>query len=227
MKRSGIRWTRRAACAALAVGVLTGCSGVNPHTVAVVDGSRISTQDVKDLAEARCAALDHAQGKTDPVSRSQVNTQTVSFLLDTALNVQYGKSLHLTPRREIVDALMQQPEQIARLVPAGYRKVLLDDFHTWAEGRDLLIQAGEKASGQPFSPQNANNLALAGLAARKKWEKHVTVSIDPRYGVDSKGEPTNDNGSVSEAASTFAKTSAKSNQSRSFVESLPASQRCG
>lgn len=216
----------RTGVASVAVLTLTGCSTGGAETASVVDGTRITQAQVNALSSARCAASDNLKG-APPIARERVQTQSLGFLIDVELNQKFGRSKGLKPRPQNAKAFLTEPEKFAALIPASKRQVFLDDFTRWAEGLDLLIQVGEKQTGQQLSFANGNDLALVGLAARKKWERGVKVETNDSYNPDKYGQPREGGGSVSEAASRYARDGSSSKPSKSWAEGLPRSQRCG
>lgn len=226
---------RRAALVApLAIGgalLLGGCGAVPPGAAAVVDGHKISRDDVQELADAQCAGLAQAaksgQSQTQETPRKQVVEQALSLLMDVQLSLQYGKSVGISPRSEEAAATYSQVDPLIQTLPKKYRSFMEDTFHRWAEGRDVMLQAGERSTGQTENASNSENLLNAGYQARAPWLKKADIHTDPRYGPAKDGFPGGADPSVSKAVSSFAKDGSKSQANPAWVGDLPSSQKCG
>ncbi len=89
-----------AAGVAIAVLVLAGCGSFTPNAASVVDGHTITHSEVDELAQAQCAGVELAkkQGQQQAVARKQLTERALGLLIDIRLNLDYGKSLGLSPR---------------------------------------------------------------------------------------------------------------------------------
>jgi hypothetical protein len=220
-----------AALAVTALLALTGC-GDNPEpgTASVVDGHAITTSQVDELANAQCAGVKLAatMGQGQAVSRKQLTQRALGLLIDIRLNLDYGKSLGLSPRKEQVQADFAQVKPLIASLPARYRGYLDSVFEDWASGRDLMTQVGEESSGQVASTSNAEQVLDEGYKKRQTWlDRSATIKTDARYAPGKVGWPGEGDSSVSKPVSSYAKAAAKSTQSASFLGDLPAGQRCG
>jgi hypothetical protein len=225
---------RRAPLLALAlVGALTlgGCGTLPPGTASVVGGTKISRSDVNELSDAQCAGITAAgktqQGQSQETPRKQVVQQSLSLLMDTELSLQYAESEGVKPRPEQVAAAATATEAFIQTLPEKYHAFMHDFVERWAAGRDVMIQIGEKATGQTADANNAQDLLNAGMAKREPWLKTVDIDTDPRYGPAGIGWPGGADPSVSKAVSSFAKSAGKSQPDPAWVSALPAGQKCG
>jgi hypothetical protein len=213
----------------LATLVVSGCSQLTPGTAAVVNGTRISNDQVQDLAQAQCTAADKAKaaGQSQTMSISRVKAQSLGLLMDTELSLQYAKDEKITPDTSLVNGFYSQFEPGITPLPTKARTTLTDVFGSWAKGRAILVQAGAESTGQQVSLDNLQQLLDAGLKDRTTWLKKASIDTDPRYAPGKDGFPGNGDGSVSKASSTFAKAAGAAQQDPSFVSGLPAGQKCG
>jgi hypothetical protein len=211
--------------------VLGGCGSVGPGTASVVDGTRITRSDVTELADAQCVGIQQAsksgQGQTQQAPRKVLVQQALTLLMDIELNLKFGKKEHITPRPQETAATYAQVSPLIKALPKKYESFMADVFHRWADGRDVLTQLGEKATGQQPTAQNADQLINAGYQQREPWLKTIKIHTDPRYGPAGVGWPGGSDPSVSKAVSSFAKDAGKSQPSAAWVSALPDSQKCG
>lgn len=212
--------------------LLGGCgSAPPPGTAAEISGTKISRSDVNELAEAQCAGIVQAaksgQSQTQQAPRKQLVQQALSLLMDIEFSLQYGKSEDVTPRPEQAAATYSQVDPLIKALPKKYQAFMSDVFHRWADGRDILTQVGEQASGQQANASNADQLVNAGYQKREPWLKTRDVRTDPRYGPAGIGWPGGTDPSVSKAVSSFAKSANKATPDAAWVSALPASQKCG
>lgn len=228
------QFQRRAGVAAFAVTALlalTGC-GDNPPpgAASVVDGHRITTSQVDELADAQCAGVELAskQGQGQAVSRKQLTQRALGLLIDIRLNLDYGKTLGLKPRAAQVQADFAQVEPLIASLPAKYHTYLDSVFERWADGRDLMTQLGEQSTGQAATAATADQVLNAGYKLRQTWlVKHASIDTDARYAPGTIGWPGEGDASVSKPVSSFAKAAAKTTPSAAFLSGLPSGQRCG
>jgi hypothetical protein len=223
------RGVRAGAAAALALLVLSGCGDLTPGTAAVVNGTRITTDEVSDLAEAQCSgvALSVKMQQGQASARKKLEESALSLLMDIELNLDFGKALDLQPRPASVSAIYAQVEPLIQALPAKQRPVTEDVFHRWAEARDLMTQAGEQVTRQQATAQNAESLINEAYKQRGPWLKKIKIDTDPRYAPDKDGFPGAGDGSVSRASSDFAKSATATEPAAKWVSGLPANQRCG
>lgn len=228
MMLRGRRRGRAAATAALALLVLTGC-GQAPGTASTVNGTRISDEEVNDLADAQCRLReDLTEGGAAPViAASRVQQESLSLLIDTELSQQFGKSEGLSPDALLARAFLGQVEPFFERLPEQPREELTDVFGEWAEGQALLVQVGSEATGEEISLEKTEQLLNAGLQERDGWAEEVDIETDPRYAPDEQGRPGGGDGSVSRPGSDFAKSAGAEEADPEWVGTLPANQKCG
>jgi hypothetical protein len=229
------RAVRRPLVALAAMGtalVLGGCGSVPPGTASVVNGTKISRSDVDELAKAQCAGIKQAaksgqsqQNQATP--NKQLVQQALTLLMDIELSLQYGKDEGITPRPQQTETTYSQIGPLIEALPKKYHAFMEDTFHRWAEGRDVMTQAGEQATGQQADANNGDQLLSEGYKKRESWLKGADIETDPRYGPAGTGWPGGTDPSVSKAVSSFAKSADKTTPDAAFVGSLPNNQKCG
>jgi hypothetical protein len=217
------------AAVVLALLVLSGCGGLTPGTASVVNGTRITTDEVQELADAQCSgvALSVKLKQGQASARKKQEEGALSLLMDIALNRDFGESLDVEPRPESVQAIYAQVEPLIESLPAKQRPVTEEVFHRWAEARDVMTQVGEQEAGQQITQENAEALINAAYEKRQEWLKKIDIDTNPRYAPDEDGFPGAGDGSVSRASSDFAKSATATEPDATWVGGLPASQRCG
>lgn len=220
---------RAVPAAALALLVLTGCGEISPGTASVVNGTRITTEQVTALAESQCTGVAAAvkQQQTQAAARKRLEEGALSLLIDIQLNKDFAESLELEPRPDAVAAIYAQVDPLIQTLPEKQRPVTEGVFRRWSEARDLLTQVGERASGQRATPENAENLVNLAYQQRDQWLEKIEVVTDPRYAPNEKGFPGQGDGSVSRPTSDFAKAATATEPDQEWVNDLPAKQKCG
>jgi hypothetical protein len=208
---------------------LSGCGALTPGTAAVVNGTRISTDEVTKLADAQCAgvALAAKMQQGQAVARKTMAQNALSLLMDIRLNQDFASSLGLHPRPASANAIYAQVDPLIQALPAKQRPVTERVFHRWASARDLMTQVGERVSGQSATPQNTEAVLNAAYQKRESWLKKIKIETDPRYAPDKVGFPGAGDGSVSRPSSEFAKGATASKPDAKWISGLPADQRCG
>ncbi|ROR89723.1 hypothetical protein [Nocardioides aurantiacus] len=223
------RWTRGIALIGAGGVLLTGCSGLTPGTAAVVDGTRITSASVDRLAEAQCGAIEQAgqQGQSQPVALASIKQQSLQLLLDIEIDEAFAKDEGITAPKALVTYIDDQLQTQVQGLRGRPGEVLGETLQRYAASRAAVVQAGAEAAGQEASPENIEQLINAGLEQRDAWVKDADVDTDPRYSPDADGNPGGGSGSVSTAASEFAKQGSAEQADPAYVAALPASQKCG
>jgi hypothetical protein len=209
--------------------LLTGCDQLSPGTASMVNGTRITKDQVEAVADAQCVAADLAAkgGGSAATAMSRVHQQSLFLLIDAELSKQYAEAEGLKPSEGLADAFFSQFKNSLASLPKKPRTVLEDLFKDWADSRALLVQAGSDATGQQPSQDNLEQLLNAGLAARAKWMQTADVETDPRYAPGEDGLPGGGDSSVSQPGSDFAKDAGAEEADPQWVGGLPANQKCG
>ena len=211
--------------------LLSGCSGsgLPAGTASDVNGTRITTTRVSEVAAAQCDLRDVLTKKqlAPAVTAAQVSRESLSLLMDTELTKQFGESKDIEPDQLLSEAFFGRVQPLFTDLPAASKELMTSVFTVWADTRSILVEAGSAETGQKPTFSNADKLLEAGLQVRQKWLKTAHITTDPRYGPDKDGYPSRDSASVSKARSTFAVDSEKETPSPAFLSGLPPNQKCG
>ena len=97
-----------------------------------------------------------------------------------------------------------------------------------AKSQLILAEVGRRELAKAGTANITSDAAIAaGTKLRNDWvDKHLDVTVDPRFGTFSKGTLHAAGGSLSVPVSSRSKDGAKSQPSSTWVSSLPASQTC-
>ncbi|SDS51973.1 hypothetical protein SAMN04488570_2062 [Nocardioides scoriae] len=209
--------------------LLSGCSQLTPGTASVVDGSRIPTSQVDDLAAAQCSAIEQAgqSGQSSEVPLSSVKRQSLALLVDIQLDERFAADQGVSAPRSLVTFIDQQLQTQVQGVKGRAGTVLSDVLSQYAASRADVVQVAAEATGQKASPTNLDALLTEGLKQRDAWAKKVEIDTDARFNPGKDGRPGGGSGSVSQAGSDFAKQAGAEQADPAFVASLPDSQKCG
>ncbi len=209
--------------------LLTGCDQLSPGTASMVNGTRITEDEVAAVADAQCVAADEAAqaGGATATAMSRVHQQSLFLLIDAEISKQYAEEEGLEPSEGLAEAFFSEFEQSLAELPEKPRTVLEGLFKDWADSRAVLVQAGSEATGQPPSQENVEQLLQAGLQARAEWMQTAEIETDPRYAPGEDGLPGGGDSSVSEPGSDFAKDAGAEEADPEWVGGLPANQKCG
>jgi len=209
--------------------LLTGCDQLSPGTASMVNGTRITEDEVAAVADAQCVAADEAAqaGGAAATAMSRVHQQSLFLLIDAEISKQYAEDEGLEPSEGLAEAFFSEFEQSLAELPEKPRTVLEGLFQDWADSRAVLVQAGSEATGQQPSQENVEQLLQAGLQARAEWMQTAEIETDPRYAPGEDGLPGGGDSSVSQPGSDFAKDAGAEEADPEWVGGLPANQKCG
>ncbi len=229
-ERASARARFAAVPTAVALLLLTACGDITPGTASVVNGTRITNDEVQELTSAQCVLRKQLtkSGQAPAASASRVRQESLGLLMDTALSKQFGESEGIEADKALARALFGQVAPFFEPLPEKDRAVFNNVFGDWAEGRAVLVQAGGEETGQQPSPENLEQMMNAGLVAREKWAKKADIKTDPSFAPGKDGLPGGESSSsVSRASSDFAKKAGATEQDPKWISGLSPSQRCG
>jgi hypothetical protein len=220
------RLTKTAVLAVAAL-ALTGCSQ-HPGSAAVIGSHSISIAQVDDVARGLCSANTHGgSGVTNLPSRG-ARVAALAVMLDSELSREFGAAKHVRPDEEQVSKVQAAQEVNVRLLPASEQPPMRAWLKTYAEGQQMLQTIGKASLRSQGQTKITSTQAIAeGSRLRKIFAKHITISIDPRFGVWSNGTVRFTSGSVSVAQSARAVLGDKADPSSVWSATLPPSQTCG
>ena len=226
---------RRYAVAALSVAAIAAVSGcgtdVHPGQAAVVDGTRISMSDADSFSDDFCELYRPIlKQQKSALSMATVRALALDVLVRDELVHQYAEDRGWTPPasyRKAVDGIDDQVEQfqIAAKDVETFRTVReAEEYANW-----VYAKAGEEKLGAGGDPQAALDEGRKILTA---YADDADVTLDPRFGtVSAEGQYFPSTGGLSVPVTTLAKGGANpadpQSGDTSYVDSLPANQKCG
>jgi hypothetical protein len=215
---------------------LAGCGSdlgpdLHPGRAAVVGDEDVSFDEVDDFAESLCAWQEpsmQVDGLAWPMS--YVKAVAVDSIVDDLLTHQFAEEKHFEPAAGYKEALAQiRTDVAAAKLPAEVGPTVIA-----FRGREVYHQAIMVTAGLTDLAGQGKTADQQGALERGEeifadWRDDADVSLDPRYGTVSGAAldyaPPADSLSVS--VSDRAKRAAAGQDDKEYVESLPASQRCG
>ncbi len=229
---------RRYAVAALSVAALAAVSGcgsdMHPGQAAVVEGQRISMSDANSFSDDFCELY-------RPILKQQQSALSMSTIRALALDVlvrdelvhQYAEERGWTPPasyRKAVDAIDDQVEQfnIAASDVETFRTIReAEEYANW-----VYTKAGQEADAGSGQVLDAQATLAAGRKVLDAYAKDADITLDPRFGtVSPQGQYFPSAGGLSVPVTTLAKGGANpadpQSGDTSYVDSLPANQKCG
>jgi hypothetical protein len=230
--------TRLAALVLLALATLTGCSGLHPGVAAEVGDQSITDTEVDGLAQDLCTTIQSQEGAAASARSSLLQYVVQSFVM-RAIADQMADDSGVAPT-DGYDAAVKQTKDSLAQIPKTDPEVnahILDTLTAPQYFQDILGLVGAKdltASGTASpSPQDSLN---RGIALAQKWEADNGIQIDPRFPDLSLGKDrftqTEDEtayavSDIAKQASTEMAKQGSQDVDQAWVESLPASQKCG
>jgi hypothetical protein len=226
---------RRYAVAALSVAALAVVSGcgtdVHPGQAAVVDGTRISMSDADSFSDDFCELYRPIlKQQKSALSMSTVRALALDVLVRDELVHQYAEDRGWTPPasyRTAVDGIDDQVTQfnIAASDVETFRKVReAEEYANW-----VYAKAGEEKLGAGGDPQAALDEGRKILTA---YADDADITLNPRFGtISAEGQYLPSTGGLSVPVTTLAQGGANpadpQSGDTSYVDSLPANQKCG
>jgi hypothetical protein len=218
------------AAVVLAISTMSACSD-HPGDAAAVGSERISTSDLDNVATSLCSAQTSSpqQGQPQELPTRSARELALGLLIDSKLSFAYGDAVGLQPDQEQVDQAVASREQVVSTVKSAHeRKVLRATLTDLAKSQLILAEVGRRELAKSGTANITSDAAIAaGTKLRNDWvDKHLDVSVDPRFGTFSDGTLHAGGGSLSVPVSTRSKDGVKQQPSSTWVSSLPASQTC-
>ncbi len=230
------RSLRTYAVAALSVVALAaGCgTEVHPGQAAVVEGEAISLSDADSFAEDFCELYRPIlEQQSASLSMATVRALALDVLVRDELVHQYAEDRGWEPPRSYRDAVARIDDE-AQQFQIGAANV--DTFRRVREAEVyadfVYAKAGDEAlgaAGLDKDPQAALDRGRTIIAAHAE---KADITLDPRFGtVSAEGQYLPSSDGLSVPVSSLAKGGAVPADPQagdtSYVDSLPASQKCG
>jgi hypothetical protein len=221
--RFGAGRTAAALAAASSVLLLSGCGETGPGVAAVVEGDRITDQEVDDFARVLCA-LGAVPGTESGSPARAARATALQILVGNELaediaDVDAVAQSDIAPSVEGLTATRDQ-------VPADVRDTLDEVAREFAAAEVAIATLGGEALSEEGGQASEEDARVEGNRLRNEYARTADIEIDPRFGrlVDGAIQPGS--GSLSVPVSEQARQATEPQPADSFVAGLPASQKC-
>jgi hypothetical protein len=209
--------------------LLSACGNGTPGVAAVVEGDKITDQQVDDFAQVLCT-LGAVQG-----TQSGTPTRAVRF---RSLQVLVGDRLAADMTdlgavdKKTVNGVLQQMEAGRSQVPSRLRPTFDEVAEEFARAQTAIVELGRRslvAQGTAPDKVDGNAAFTEGERLRAKFAASADIEVDPRYGTVVDGQLRPEDGSLSVPVSDLARGGSASalQPDEAVVGQLPASQKCG
>jgi hypothetical protein len=215
---------------------LAGCGSdlgpdIHPGSAAIVGDVDVSFGEVDDFADGICdwqRPVLKQDGRAWPMS--YVKAVAVDSIVDDLLTHQFAEEKGLEPATGYKQAIASLKKEVAKAdVPAKVGATVIEFQSRGVYHDAVLVSAGlSDLAGEGKTADQAGALQR-GEEVFAKWRDSVDVSIDPRFGTV-EGDALDyaaPGDALSVRVSDVAKRAAAGQADTEYVESLPASQRCG
>ena len=224
-----------AAALALAAAMVTGCGAdLRPGTAAVVNGTKISQEEVDELVGAACeyTQLSREQSGNSAGAGSLARSGLRASLVDALIHFELTRAKADELGVSVSDA------QVAKLasgnpMPDGMDssdEELLSEFFRDA-ARAQLLQGVIGAHLKDPSVTTGDNVTQQDVEAaaeyRDSYANKADVELNPRYGTWTGSRVEQASGSLSDPVDTTAAPVAVPGQPADTVAALPESHKCG
>ena len=131
--------------------LLTGCDQLAPGTASVVNGAKITDDEVQDVADAQCVAADAAAkaGGGTATALSRIHQQSLFLLIDAEISKQYAEEEGLEASKGLADAFFSEFKDSLAALPEKPRTVLEEPVH--GLGREPRRARRGRAARRPAS----------------------------------------------------------------------------
>ena len=230
MIRPRLKVVTLVATVVLAITATSSCTE-HPGAAATVGSDRVSTGVLDNVATALCSAQTSSQqpGQPQQLPTRSARQLALSLLIDARLSFAYGDAIGVQPDPNQVDQAVASREQVLSTLKSAHdRKVLRATLTDLAKSQLILAEVGKRELAKSGTANITSDAAIAaGTKLRNDWvDKHLDVSVDPRFGTFSQGTLHAGGGSLSVPVSTRSKDGVKQQPPSTWVSSLPASQTC-
>ncbi len=226
---------RRYAVAALSVAALAAVSGcgtdVHPGQAAVVDGTRISMSDADSFSDDFCELYRPIlKQQKSALSMSTVRALALDVLVRDELVHQYAEDRGWTPPASYRKAVRRHRRPGGAVPDRRRRRGDLPHGPRGRGVRQLGLRQGRRGGSAPAVTRRPRSTRAA--RSSPTYAADADVTLDPRFGtVSPEGQYFPSTGGLSVPVTTLAKGGANpadpQSGDTSYVDSLPASQKCG
>lgn len=229
---------RRYAVAALSVAALAAVSGcgsdMHPGQAAVVEGQRISMSDADSFADDFCELYRPVlKQQKAALAMSTVRALALDVLVRDELAHRYAEEQGWTPPASYRDAVAAIDDQAEQFQIAASD---VDTFRRVREAEEYANFVYAKAGGEDLGGTGEVNDPQAALGRGREifteYAEKADVTLDPRFGtVSAEGQYFPSTAGLSVPVTTLARGGAvpadPQSGDTSYVDSLPADQKCG
>ncbi len=235
MRTRSLRSYTTAALSVAALVAATGCGAeVHPGKAAVVEGEQISMSEADDFAEDFCQLYEPVlKQQSAALSMSTVRALALDVLVRDELVHQYAEERGWTPPKSARDAVAGIEDEAKQFqIPAK-------DVDTFTRVREAEIyadfvyaEAGDEALGAAGLARDREAALERGKKILAAYAEQADVSLDPRFGtIDDVGRYTPSSHGLSVPVTRLARGGAvpadPQSGDTSYVDALPADQKCG
>jgi hypothetical protein len=211
--------------------VLTGCTPTG-HTAIKVGSTTYSDSDVDLLTGFECSiARDPAAG-VSPLSRQAARAFMATVLVSSAIDHQISVKAKAKPTSaDAASTMAQLDPYIDKAAKGADRTRLRSLVESSVLGQLAVGAVVQQALGQQLTQLDqtqAQQVVSDGIKQlRADQAKKTKVQVDPVYGLSANGlEPAKQDPSLSLALSSFARSASSAQPDQSWLDALPASQKC-
>lgn len=211
-----------------ALALLAGCAN-DPHVAARVGDSSISVDDVDILGQALCIER-VSSGQAPATSLASVRGSALAALIESELDASIARERQLPYDARQLGTAMQRLTPLIGQLPAGDRDRATAIITDLLRGQMQLSTAAQEQlqlSGQQPTQQLVTE-AIRQIEAQHA--KTVKITVNPEFSSPGFGATDDGTESVSRAVSSTARqarSALTSNPTGSYVDDLPAAQKCG
>ena len=163
--------------------LLAGCGELPPGTASVVDGHhdhrgrgrRPRRRPVRRGRPGCRGRRRHGHGD------SRVHQQSLGLLIDTEVSRQYAEEEESRAPEDLADGLFAQFERAHRRCRRSRAPCSRACSSDWADGRDMLVQAGRRGDRPAARARQRRAGAQRGLRGAGRWLEKGDIETDPRY----------------------------------------------
>jgi hypothetical protein len=210
---------------------LTGCAPTGDVALKVGDVT-YSNSDVNLLTSFECAVAKDPTNGITPLSRQAARAYMATLLVSTAIDHRIGEDSNVKPTAADVASTLQSADAFIDKAAQGKDRdrlrSLLENVFIGQTAVGTIVQRtlGQQLSQLPQDQQQ--QVILQGIKQlRTNAAAKVKIKVDPALGLSPDGlEPATADPSLSRALSSFAKSATTAQPEQTWLDSLPAVQRC-
>ncbi|MFL6059976.1 MAG: hypothetical protein ACJ72E_02000 [Marmoricola sp.] len=211
--------------------VLTGCAPTG-DTAIKVGATTYTDKDVSLLTSFECSIAKDPSAQVTPLSREAARTFMATVLVQAAIDERISSKSHVKPTEADVASTMTQLDPYITKAASGKDR---DRLRSLIESSVLgqlavgaLVQTELGQSLSSMDQSQASQVVADGMKqVRANEAKSTKITIDPVFGLSSNGLSADGaDPSLSTALSTFSKAAASTQPDQSWLDALPAKQKC-